>query len=117
MKGPYIKGAKQPKGFYVSVEIDNEKASWYSLPDIMSNFQDEVVAYGRKVQTLENNSYWKVPRRWDVLYWLRVVNVELGHEAVLKLYKMKIAKYTGFLCTAVTDNGFTAEGVKCEEIP
>ena len=115
MKTPYIKGAKRPKGFKVFVTIDNEKESWELLPDIMS---DVAVSYGQKVLTLKNDLYWKVPRRSDVMFWLHVVHVDLSHQAVLKLYSQKKkAKYSGFLCTAIGDNGFTGEDIKCEEIP
>ena len=49
---------------------------------------------------------------------MSVVHVELSFEVVLKFYSQKKkAKYTGFLCTAVADNGFIVEGIKCEEIP
>ena len=118
MKTPYIKGARRPKGFKVLVKIDNEKPDWQLLPDIMSDFQDVAVSYGQKVLTLKNDLYWKVPRRSDVMYWLHVVHVDLSHKAVLKLYSQKKkAKYSGFLCTAIGDNGFTGEDIKCEEIP
>ena len=55
----------------------------------MSDFEDEVVAYGEKEKTLKNNSYWKVPTRHDVLYWLCVVYIELSRKEVLNFYSQK----------------------------
>ena len=115
MKTPYTRGKKKaPNGYEVLVGIDDDEPSWLFLPDVMSDFCEDTIKYGKEKKL--NHYYWKQPSEEKVSYWFRVTHINIVKKDLVKKLKKK-SKYTGFLCTCVGDNGFTSFNVKSEDIP